>query len=675
MAGPQTVWGIDVGKCALKAVKLRIGADKSAEIVAADYIEHGTIMNQQDADVDALWASTLEKFLSRNDISNDKVVVSVAGQQTLARFTKLPPVEKKKVPDIVRYEADQQIPFDMDEVVWDYQVFQAPDSPDVEVGIFAIKRNLIRDHLIHFEAGGIEAMAVQSSPLSLYNAAHYDEVIGDDTVVLLDIGTESTDLLVATKDSLWTRTFDLGGNSFTEALVKSFKLSFSKAEALKRSAASSKYARQVFQAMRPVFADLVQELQRSLGFYTATHRDADLSKVVGIGSAFKLPGLQKYIKQNLQMDVDILEKFSKISIPKTAEGDSDHAGSFAIAYGLALQGLSLSAVDSNLLPPEIAKQVVWRKKRPFFAAAAACLLLTSGVIWFRQMTDKGTMEAAQGNPNVKVPYEQAENILKNPPPIADEKPLEYGKTILEAANALKKKHGELSSQGNNELKKIETITNLLENKALWLKIINAIHAALPQPPGELAAAQNAREYLAALEKSDQPRSDREEIFIENFTSKYVLDVDAEDLIEDAWDQANVNVIEKTGNTPRPGFIVTLICRTPRDPVFLTNDFFKKLRDEGRKENQGFYINRIGLVSISEGTSTGGGNDSDNSGRGRRGGRSGRGGRGSTGASSTSQKTGEIDPLTNEPVNDGKFKVTMNIVLEDLPKPKDQKKDN
>ena len=669
MAGPQTVWGIDVGKCALKAVKLRIGADKSAEIVAADYIEHGTIMSQQDADVDALWASTMEKFLSRNDISNDKVVVSVAGQQTLARFTKLPPVEKKKVPDIVRYEADQQIPFDMDEVVWDYQVFQAPDSPDVEVGIFAIKRNLIRDHLIHFEAGGIEAMAVQSSPLSLYNAAQYDGVIGDDTVVLLDIGTESTDLLVATKDSLWTRTFDLGGNSFTEALVKSFKLSFNKAESLKRSAASSKYARQVFQAMRPVFADLVQELQRSLGFYTATHRDADLSRVVGIGNAFKLPGLQKYIKQNLQMDVDVLEKFSRISIPKTAEGDSDHAGSFAIAYGLALQGLSLSAVDSNLLPPEIAKQVVWRKKRPFFAAAAACLLLTSGVVWFRQMTDQGTMEAAQGDTIVKIPYEQAERTLKNPPPIADEKPLEYGKTILEAANVLKRKHGELSSQGNNELKKIETITSLLENKALWLKIVDAIHAALPQPSDGIGTAKNAKEYLSAIEDSGQPRDQRDEIFIEEFTSEYVLDVDEEGLINDRWDQANVDIIEKTGNKPRPGFIVTITCRTPRDPVFLTNVFFKKLRETGRKENQGFYINRLGLVSMTEKTSSTGGQDTGRTGRSKRSGRS-----GTTSSSTTQTSNAAIDPLTNETVSDGRFQITMNIVLEDLPKPKDDKKD-
>ena len=227
MAGPQSVWGIDVGKCALKAIKLRMGPDKSVEVVAADYIEHAKIMGRKETDDQALWSAALEKFLSRNDISNDKVVVSVPGQLTLARFSKLPPVpDKKKIPDIVRYEADQQIPFDMDEVVWDYQVFQAPDSPDVEVGIFAIKRDLIRDHLSRFEAGEIEPMIVQAASLALYNGMQYDGAIGEKTIVLVDIGTENTELLVATDNSLWTRTINVGGNDFTEALVAAFKLSF-----------------------------------------------------------------------------------------------------------------------------------------------------------------------------------------------------------------------------------------------------------------------------------------------------------------------------------------------------------------------------------------------------------------------------------------------------------------
>ncbi len=150
MASTQAVWGLDLGRCSLKAIKLRPTSDDTVEIVAHDIVEHAKILSQPDADRNELIASALEKFLSRNDVSKDFVVVGVPGQHTLARFTKLPPVAPKRIPDIVRYEADQQIPFDMDEVIWDFQTFQQEGSPDLEVGIFAMKRELIREHLLHF---------------------------------------------------------------------------------------------------------------------------------------------------------------------------------------------------------------------------------------------------------------------------------------------------------------------------------------------------------------------------------------------------------------------------------------------------------------------------------------------------------------------------------------------
>ena len=91
MASAQTIWGIDIGRCALKALKLRLTGDNKVEIIAHDYVEHAKILSQPDADRHQLIASALEKFLSRNDLSKDRVVVSVPGQHTLSRFTKLPP--------------------------------------------------------------------------------------------------------------------------------------------------------------------------------------------------------------------------------------------------------------------------------------------------------------------------------------------------------------------------------------------------------------------------------------------------------------------------------------------------------------------------------------------------------------------------------------------------------
>src|SRR3972149_5376635 len=109
--------------------------------------------------------------------------------------------------------------------------------------------------------------------------------------------------------------------------------------------------------MRPVFADLVQELQRSIGFYSTTHRDTKVEKVVGVGNAFLLPGPQKYLQQNLGMTVDRPEAFKNVVPSPIADQPAfrEQLLSFAVAYGLALQGLELTKVTSNLLPTEIAK--------------------------------------------------------------------------------------------------------------------------------------------------------------------------------------------------------------------------------------------------------------------------------------------------------------------------------
>src|SRR5438270_11254702 len=155
MAVPQGVWGIDIGQCALKALRVEL-VDGQVTATAFDYIEHPKILAQPDADPDQLTREALEKFLSRNQLKGDLVAIAVPGQSGLARFVKLPPVEEKKINDIVRFEAKQQIPFPLEEVVWDYQKIGAGSVTDgfameTEIGLFAMKRDTISKYLQHFK--------------------------------------------------------------------------------------------------------------------------------------------------------------------------------------------------------------------------------------------------------------------------------------------------------------------------------------------------------------------------------------------------------------------------------------------------------------------------------------------------------------------------------------------
>ncbi|MEK7710379.1 MAG: type IV pilus assembly protein PilM [Planctomycetota bacterium] len=658
MASTQAVWGIDVGRCALKAVKLRPAADGKVELAGFDYVEHAKILSQPDADRHALIGAALERFLSHNDVSKDQVVVSVPGQHTLARFTKLPPVAPKRIPDIVRYEADQQIPFDMDEVIWDYQTFQQEGTPDIEVGIFAMKRELIREHLLHFEQAAIEPIGVQSGPLAVYNAAHFDGWLADDTTVLLDIGAENTDLVVATKDALWTRTVPIGGNRFTEALVKSFKLSFSKAENLKRTAAESKYARQIFQAMRPVFADLVQELQRSIGFYSSTHRDTHVDRVIGVGNAFQLPGLQKYLQQNLSMNVERPQTFRNAlpSAVSNQEAFKEQFLSLFTAYGLALQGLDLTKVTSNLLPTEIAKQVVWHKKRPAFAAAAACLVLAGGLVWFRQTTDMRALAAGTESAKVgSLTIEQASGIIRNGPR-ADLPDRARAAMVLEAGNALKKALTGLSGKGGEELAETKRLVELQRHKPLIPGIFRVINESAPTPSGSLAQAQTPEEVEKALPTAP-PRGERNQVFIESLNMIF-----EPELGKFPWKSAidmppPINAYDV--NQPLPGMKIVIICRTPNagGPGFIREKFLTPLRQNGRKRGQGFYIDNVVLIEGHKVTAASSASTAPT-------------GRGTTRGGSTTptvSSAAALDPVTLEPtVNDWQFEIWASAILSELP---------
>jgi len=394
MASAKTVWGIDIGQCALKAMKLR-AVDEQLYLEAFDVVEHPKVLSQPDADRDQLMRNALEQFLARNNVAGCRVVVAAPGQSGFTRFVKLPPVEPRQVPEIVRFEAEQQIPFAIGEVIWRWQAFKDANSPDIEVGLFAMKRTDVFEVLDRFNEVGISADVVQMTPLALYNFMSFDNQCASDGATLLaDVGADKTDLVVSDGARIWTRTLQLGGNNFTQALVKAFKLSFAKAEKLKRTAVTSPHARHIFQVMRPVFAELVQEIQRSIGYYTSLHRESRFKRVVGLGNGFRLPGLQKFLEQNLGIPVVRVDAYNQLSpsAAVNAPAFTENVLSFAVAYGLALQGLDLTRIQTSLLPEEIARRRRWARKRPWFAASAAMVLVALGGITWRAYADRRVLD-------------------------------------------------------------------------------------------------------------------------------------------------------------------------------------------------------------------------------------------------------------------------------------------
>lgn len=539
MAKKNEAWGIDVGANAIKAVKLiRAGGGVQVEDFAV--LPFKQVLTTPDLDVDQTIQVQLETLMQKHDFDKTRVVVSVPGNMAFARFAKLPPVEPKKIPDIVKFEAQQQIPFPIEQVEWDYQVFQQDDSPDVEVGIFAITKERVMTYLNNYRAVDMKVDSLTLSPLAVYNTFNYESPEGEGAIYM-DIGTVSTDVIIVEDGGIWLRTLPIGGNNFTEALVKQFKISFPKAEKLKREAATSKYAKQIFQAMRAVFADLVQEVQRSLGFYQSLNRDSNLTKLVGVGSTFRLPGLQKFLKQQLQIDVVRPDGFDKMPVldGKRESEFSNHALNMATACGLALQGLELEKVSANILPSHVLASRMWKAKQPWIAASAACFVVAAGLVGVKHFTDASTIDANLAGMESSV------------------------RPVVDEANRYVSDWSEIQ-QESDPRQFIKNLRRTLDHRNIWPNLLEDISQAKLSMQPQQALMEPDYDLHAAI-----PRSQRQRIYIESIVPRYEAslpggDPNARAAASSLAELAGTPMTAEQffdGDTP-PRFVVTLTGTTP-----------------------------------------------------------------------------------------------------------------
>ncbi len=478
MAGSNVCWGIEMGFGAIKALKLEL-EDGETKVVDYAVVNHAKVLSTPELDQDDAMRVALGTLASQKDFSGARVSISLPGHQSFARFAKLPPVEPKKVPSIVQFEAAQQIPFPLEEVEWDFQTFVSPDSPDIEVGIFAVTRERINSRLDMLGDVGIVPDWATISPVAAYNALAVDLGFTEDTpgTIILDIGTVSTDLIIAEAGRVWVRTFPIGGHQFTEALVSAFKISYSKAEKLKREAEQTKHAKHVFQAMRPVFGDLAQEVQRSIGFYQSVHPDADLKRLIGLGSTFKLPGLRKYLKQQLQLDVYRIEQFKKLELDGPQGGEFQAASlNLTTAYGCALQALGTAPLRANLMPVPVLREAMWKRKVPYFAAGAGLAAAAAGAMFIRPLLDSSAYQGAEK------------------PPVIQRVVSEAGRLTRDAEEA------GVTSDVQNDLRAAQ-IVGLLEGRALYASVLEDVAHLVESTNRAAGEAAGGDERLAELLES------------------------------------------------------------------------------------------------------------------------------------------------------------------------------
>ncbi|MEM7165087.1 MAG: type IV pilus assembly protein PilM [Planctomycetota bacterium] len=403
MVGFQTVWSVDVGKSSLKAVKLQRERN-SLEILAVDKIDYpvdeGGVNSLQHA------KEALETFASRNTI-NCPIVASHPGHSAFSRFIQLPPVDPKKLEEMVGYEAQQQIPFPIDEVVWDYHLCEQDGAPEAEVGIFAVRKEVVSDFMLDYESAGMPLDMISVGYLGLLNYVVYD-LRPQRPSVVIDIGSDHTDLVVVDGKRFWIRNLPIAGNDITQALMDKFKLPFDEAERLKTTAAKTEHAVKVFTAIQPILKELVNEIHRSVGFYKSQAGDVKFEDVFLFGNSAKVLGIQKFLQEQLRFRVHVAKKLSRIRVNRESNVSllQRDFPSFASAVGNAIQGLGEGEADVNLMPREQQEALEFQRKQK--QVIFACLgLFIVPIVWFVlfggkvEEANRAIEEAKQADPWIK----------------------------------------------------------------------------------------------------------------------------------------------------------------------------------------------------------------------------------------------------------------------------------
>jgi type IV pilus assembly protein PilM len=372
MFGATVAWGLDIGSSTIKAVKLQ-KTSTGVEVLDFDVIE---IEHSDDESTrDMRNGAAIAELVRRKKFGRTPVVVSVAGNQVFFRPFNLPAVGERKVPEIVRYEARQQVPFPLEEVVWDYRVAHT-GGPELSVSLVAIRKEIVERLLDSMREHDLNVVGLAPCPVAVLNYVQYD-VQPMETCLVLDAGAKVSDFVVLNEGSFWFRPLPVAGDDITHVFEQKFRMPFAEAENLKTKLGESKQYEKMFQVIEPTLRSLAGEVQRTSGYYLSLQRNVRISRVFGLGHTFRLPGMADFLSENIEMELEMISSPQRIGV-STAIDTTWFAEEFpgmGPALGLALQGLGLAQVEMKLLPDSLVSERRAATRRKYYAAVAVAIWL------------------------------------------------------------------------------------------------------------------------------------------------------------------------------------------------------------------------------------------------------------------------------------------------------------
>src|SRR3982751_5545880 len=274
-------------------------------------------------------SATLREMMAELQIRHEAVNYAVSAQSVFARFVKLPAVEEEKIERIIAFEAQQNVPFPIDEVVWDYQLVGGGADEQIQVVLVAIKEDLLESVNAAVESAGLRTSIVCVAPMALYNAFRYNYSDLGGCSLLVDIGARTTNLLFIESSKVFSRSVPIGGGSITSAIAREFDEPFPAAELRKKRdgfvSLGGAYAEpsdpdlaRMSKIIRSTMTRLHAELMRSISHYRAQQQGGAPERVFLCGGSASTPYMREFFQEKLQLPIEFFNPLRNVAVAESA---------------------------------------------------------------------------------------------------------------------------------------------------------------------------------------------------------------------------------------------------------------------------------------------------------------------------------------------------------------------
>lgn len=376
---------------------LSLTAYGSGDLPAIDVNDPGSIA--------ASLPSVLHQIMREKGIRPGPLVVSLSGQMVFPRFAKFPPLgDKAKLDQLVRYEIEQNVPFPIDEIVSDHQFVGETPEGDKAAMIVAAKLEGVRAVTDAVRSAGLKPAKVDVSPIAVLNALKFTYPQLEGCSVVLDVGAKTTSLIIIENEKIYNRSIPVAGNTITKEIAQALGCSFEEAEQLKLERGyvalggvtedEDEITDRVSKVIRTVLTRLHAEISRSINFYRSQQGGSAPSRLFLTGGSARLPQLAEFFMESLQVEVDFLNPFGRVSISSKVDRSRLEDDAFALteSVGLALRAADAAWIGVNLMPPELIEEARAIKRIPFLVAGAVAVLVALGMSMVVQNRAKDVAE-------------------------------------------------------------------------------------------------------------------------------------------------------------------------------------------------------------------------------------------------------------------------------------------